>query len=213
MPILHGADLSPFVRKVRFTLALKGVEYESNPVVPFIKTEEFLRISPLGKIPVYEEEGFPIPDSSVIIDYLERTHPTPSLYPADPRDRAQALFYEEYSDTKLTEILGAPFFQRFIRPRFMQQEPDHELVEEVLTEKLPDVFDYLEESIGDGPYLMGSELSIADVAVASPFVNFFISGEAVDAGRWPRLADYVGRLHSVPEWKPIVDSDLSARDA
>ena len=56
MPILHGADLSPFVRKVRFALAIKQIAHEQIPVIPFAKTDEFLALSPLGKIPVYQLE-------------------------------------------------------------------------------------------------------------------------------------------------------------
>jgi glutathione S-transferase len=66
MPTLHGASLSPFVRKVRVALAIKGIEYEQIQIVPFGANEDFKRISPLGKIPVYEDQGQMIPDSSVM---------------------------------------------------------------------------------------------------------------------------------------------------
>ena len=82
---LYGVSLSPFVRKVRAALAIKGVDYDLAPVMPGALDPEFLTKSPLSKVPVWEEGDFALPDSSVICAYLERTRPTPSIYPADAR--------------------------------------------------------------------------------------------------------------------------------
>jgi len=207
MPKLHGVALSPFVRKVRVALAEKGVEYEHIAVMPFGQTPEYLELSPLGKIPCYEDQDTAIPDSSVIIDYLERVHPTPPLYPTDPVERAEALFLEEYADTKVTEVLGTIFRERFVNKNFFQKEPDEAVIKEALEVNIPPVFDYLESRIGDGTYLVGGQFSIADIAVCSPFVNFAVAGESVDAGRWPALADYVQRIHGRPSYKATIESE------
>jgi glutathione S-transferase len=209
MPTLHGVNLSPFVRKVRVALAEKGIAHDQEQVLPFGQTPEFYAISPLGKIPVWQEGDFTLPDSSVIIDYLERTHPEPALYPTDARERAHALWLEEYADTRVVDVLTTVFFQRFVAPTFLQQETDTALVEETLTERIPPVFDYLEQRIGDRDVLVGNHFSIADIAVTSPFVNFRIAGETPDAGRWPKLAGYVDRMFARPAYKPIVEGDTS----
>ena len=79
MPIvIHGAPISPFVRKVRIALAEKGIAYELRPALP--RSEPLLRLNPLGKIPTLEEDGFAVGDSSVICDYLERTRPQPAPF-------------------------------------------------------------------------------------------------------------------------------------
>ena len=207
MPTLHGVTLSPFVRKVRFACAEKGIEYENNPQLPFNQPPEFLAISPLGKIPVWQEGDFTVPDSSVIIDYLERTHPTPPLYPEDPQLRAQALFLEEYADTKLVEVLTTVFFQRFVQKNFFGEEPDQEKIDQALNVDGPPVFEYLENLLGDNDVLVGGVFTIADIAVASPFVNFQLADEKPDASRWPKLAAYVERIHGRPAIKPIVEGD------
>jgi glutathione S-transferase len=149
MPILHGVNLSPFVRKVRVALAEKGIAYDALPQLPFGPREEYRKISPLGKIPCWQDGDFTLPDSTCIIAYLERAHPEPALYPADPKEYARALWYEEYCDTKLVEVLTTVFFQRFVQPRFFKQDPDEELLRKTLTEDLPPVLDYLEAEIGD----------------------------------------------------------------
>ena len=87
MPKLHGANLSPFVRKVRIALAEKGIEYEHEQVLPFGQTPEYMALSPLGKVPCYQDGDVTIPDSSVIIDYIDHVEPNPPLYPTDPGQR------------------------------------------------------------------------------------------------------------------------------
>jgi len=210
MPILHGVPLSPFVRKVLIALAEKSIEFENEPVVPFGQTPEYRAKSPLGKIPCWEDGDVVIPDSSVIIDYLENTHPTPALYPADPVERAAALFLEEYSDSKLVEGLTTVFFQRFVAPNFFKEEPDQAKIDEALNETLPPLFDYLEGRVGDREVLVGEHFSIADIAVTSPFVNHVMVGESVDADRWPKLAGYLERQFARPSIKPIVEAALAA---
>ena len=124
MPKVYGASASPFVRKVRAVLAEKGIAYELDPVIPFNVSPEFKRISPLGKIPVYEDGGRTLPDSSVICAYLERAHPTPALYPKDPYDYGRALWFEEYADTALAGEIGAKiFFPLVVGPLFLGREP------------------------------------------------------------------------------------------
>jgi glutathione S-transferase len=208
MPVLHGVNLSPFVRKVRFALAEKGVSVDLNPVVPFGVSDEFKKLSPLGKIPVYQDDDLVLPDSSVIIDYLEHVHPSPALYPTDPGQRGRALFYEEFADTKLTGALSTIFFQRFVRKTFFQEEADEEIIANVLANELPPILDYVAAELGDDDYLVGNQFSIADIAITTAFVNFQIGGGTVDAERWPTIAAYVDRVFSRPAIKSIVEGDL-----
>jgi len=208
MPKIHGANLSPFVRKVRVALAEKGIAYEQDPVIPFGVSDDFKKISPLGKIPVYEEDGFFVPDSSVIIDYLEHTHPNPPLYPADPKARARTLFIEEYADTRLVEITGTVFFQRFVQANLFKKDPDEALVREAIDERLPPTLDFLEATLGDDEFIVGNQFTVADIAVTSPFVNYVLGGEKLDADRWPTFAAYLARIQGRPSYKPIVEGDL-----
>jgi len=143
MPILHGASGSPFVRKIQVILAEKSIQYEQVSVFPMGVSDEYKRKSPLGKIPCYEDGDFVLPDSSCILAYLERTQPRPPLYPEDAQQFGRALFYEEYSDSKLTETLAPIFFQRFVQPRIFKKEADEKLCREKL-EASGTLFDYLE---------------------------------------------------------------------
>src|ERR1700752_1645834 len=91
---IYGALLSPFVRKVRAVLAEKQVQYALVPANPFEKSENFLKLSPLGRIPALEdEEHRHLADSSVIVEYLEERFPSPALFPKDPYHRARVRWF------------------------------------------------------------------------------------------------------------------------
>ncbi|MGB8363666.1 MAG: glutathione S-transferase family protein [Rhizomicrobium sp.] len=209
--IVYGGSLSPFVRKVRVVLFEKGIEYKLEQINPFAPPPAFVEISPLRRIPVLRDtdiaEPNTVPDSSVIADYLEHKYPTPSLYPRVAFARARALWYEEYADTALFQAAGPGlFFERIVK-KMMGQTPDEAIVAATLNDKLPPIFDYLEREVGSKSYLVGGGFSIADIAVAAPFVNIEHAGERVDAERWPELARYVRAILARPSFKAMIDHE------
>lgn len=202
--VVYGGSISPFVRKVRVVLAEKNVPYSLEQVNPFSPPPEFLKISPLKRIPVLADTDIPepnaIPDSSAICDYLEHKFPSPALYPSDPFQRARALWYEEYADTAFAQAVGPGlFFERVIK-KFLRQQTDEKACATALSEKIPPVFDYLEKEIGDREFLVGNAVSIADIAVCTQLVNFAHAGETLDGKRWPKLAAYSKRIHARPSF-------------
>jgi glutathione S-transferase len=208
MPTLYGSLGSPFVRKAIVALTEKGIAYEHDPVVPFGPNPEYRKISPLGKIPAFRDGDRTLADSSVIIAYLERTHPEPPLYPSDPYEYARALWFEEYGDGGLAPVLGAKiFFPRVIGPRFMNQPTDEVVVQKVIDEEVPPLFDYLEKEIGDKKFLVGNRFTIADIGIATVFVNYQLAGGSVDAKRWPKLAAYLEGIHHRPSFKAVIDKE------
>ena len=164
LPILHGSNISPYVRKVRVALAFKDIEYRSIQQSPFNASVEFKAKSPLSKIPCWEDGDLVLPDSSVIVGYLEHRYPSPSLFPENPEERARALWFEEYADTKVGETVAAVFFQRVVRPNVLKQKTDSKHLEHLLNKALPEVCDYLTACSGDHEYMIGEQFSIADIA-------------------------------------------------
>lgn len=208
-----GAGLSPFVRKVRIALAEKGIAYEHDPMVPFGVSAEYKRKHPLGKIPLLEVDGRPIPDSSAICAYLEKIQPQPALYPSDPYDHARAIWFEEFADGGL--INGAvPFFQqRVLQPLFFKKPGDEALVEKAASETLPPLFDYLEQELGGDDYLVGNRFTIGDLSVGSILVNYRHGKGVIEAKRWPKLAAYLERVLARPAFKGLIEEDLRAIQA
>lgn len=210
-PILHGSNISPYVRKVRVALAYKGIEYDNVQQIPFGAPPEFVAKSPLSKIPCWEEGELILPDSSVILSYLEHRYPDPPLLAAAPGPRARALWFEEYGDSKVSVTLAGVFFERVVKPAIFKQETNQAVIDHLLKQELPQIFDYLTQCLGEDDFMVGGAFSIADIALTTPFVNFAIAGERVDAERWPRIAAYVERVHSLPCYAPIVAGDHPGR--
>ncbi|MFN8544239.1 MAG: glutathione S-transferase family protein [Candidatus Binatia bacterium] len=210
MPTVLGASASPFVRKVRVVLAEKGIAYDHKPVRPRSTNPEFRKVSPLGKIPAFVDGDFAICDSSVICAYLERVHPAPAMYPHPPKDFARALWYEEYGDTVLAQ--GATFgtFGRKIVAPLSGQPVDEAAIRKTVEEELPPVFDWLEGEVGTREFLVGERFSIADVSIATHFVNFRHAGFDVDAARWPRLASWVTHHLARPIFVQLAAEDRQA---
>ena len=189
----------------------RASEYDSVQQNPFGDQPEYRKKSPLQKIPCWEEGDLILPDSSVILSYLESRYPEPPLLPADPGKRARALWFEEYGDTKVAETLALVFFQRVVRPNVLKQDPDQKVIDYALTKSLPEAFDYLTKCLGDDEFMVGGAFSLADIALTTPFVNFAMAGEKVDSARWPKIAAYVERIHGLPCYAPIVAEHVPGR--
>ena len=206
--ILHGVSLSPFVRKVRAVLHLKSIDYEIVNVMPGGMDSEFLKKSPLSKIPVWEEEGWTLPDSSAICAYLERTKPEPAVYPSDPREFARALFWEEYADTRLNESASPVFFQRVVHGKFFKQPVDEEIVRRHLDEVLPSVFDQLEELFVGS--VDAGQLTVAAISVWSFFVNLDHAECPLDPKAWPGLASFLETMGQNEVLHALVEEERAA---
>jgi glutathione S-transferase len=211
MRTVLGVSASPFVRKVRVVLAEKKLEYTLEPVFPGPQAPaDWRKLSPLGKVPAYRDGDRVLADSSVISAYIEKTSPEPPLYPSDPYDYARALWFEEYADGGLVNVFGAKiFFQRVLGPRFFNQPTDESVVKNALENEVPPMLDYLEGQL-TGDFLVGNRLTIGDISVGSQFVNLRYAGVAVDAGRWPKLAAYVGRILSRPSFAALIKEETAA---
>ncbi len=206
---LIGSAVSPFVRKVRVAMALKGLAYDLTEISIFDPPDWFARVSPLKRIPVLrdrERAGAVLNDSSVIIAYLEAAYPEHPLYPSDPWDRARALWIEEYMDTEFAFCMGMGVFRpRFVSPR-MGKPVDEALVQKTLTEHAPKFYRYLEGEVAGKEWFVGGAMTIADIAVATQFANMRLSGEAPDSDVYPHLAAFVVRALAIP-----VFADLTPR--
>jgi len=211
MAVLYGVNASPFVRKVRVALAEKDIPHEREDVIPINVTPEFKKISPLGKIPAFRDGDKVLSDSSIICAYLERTHPTPALYPSDPYEYARALWFEEYGDTALANAIGPKiFFKKVVAPIFFNQPADDAEIKKSADEELPPLFDYLESQLGGGSFIVGKQVSIGDIGIATQFVNLRLAGFGVDPARWPKLARYVAGMHERPAFAALIAEEKAS---
>ena len=207
-----GSYVSPYVRKVLACLALKGLDYEIDPITPFYGDDEFERLSPLRRIPVLIEGDLTLCDSSVICAWLDDAYPQRPLLPSGATDRAHARWLEEYADTRLGDVfIWGLFYQKRVHPAVWGEPGDIARVEKTLAEDAPAVLDYLEGELPASGFLFGA-IGLADIALASFFRNAFYAGFAVDAARWPKTAAFVDRVLACDcfaRFKPFEDAQMS----
>jgi glutathione S-transferase len=123
---LYTSPASPFGQRITIAARAKGIDIEFvRPPSAGVKSPEFLAINPIGKIPVLlTEKGGVIPESAVILDYLEDRFPTPSLRPRDPEQRARVTTAIHLMDT----YVMAPVIRLF--PHLNPAQRDDRTVEQ-----------------------------------------------------------------------------------
>lgn len=198
-----GNYISPYVRKILVCLELKGLDYEIDPIAPFVGNDEFSRLSPLRRIPVLIDNDLVLNDSSVICQYLEDRHPTPAIYPRDIADRAQARWLEEYADTRLADCLTwRLFYQLAIKRHIFGEAADEAVVQHAREVEIPATLDYLENRLPDDGFVFGA-LSIADISIASFFRTASFVRYTIDAARWPRSAALIAQVQALPVFQKL----------
>ncbi len=205
--ILYGSSISPFVRKTLAYIAEKGLTVEVKQPGLRSQDPEFRQCSPFGKMPGFRDGDFTIADSTAIITYLEAKHPEPCLLPAEPKARARTIWYEEFADTILTAAGGKMFFNRIVAPKFLGQQGDLAVADKAEKEELPPLLDYLEKVLPASGFLVEDRLTLADIAVASPFVNLAHMGISVNATTYPKLAAYVDKILARPSFAPLIAAE------
>lgn len=159
---LHGFSISNYANMVKHCLIEKGVEFEQLDVRPN-QDDDFLAISPMGKVPCLETPDGYLTETSAILDYLDEVHPDPPMYPSQPFERAKAReimrVSELYIELPARRHLAAAFFGA---PR--SEEAFADVRPQV--EKGVRAFNQL---VDFGPYVMGSEFGNADVVVYHTF--------------------------------------------
>jgi glutathione S-transferase len=205
---IHGVPFSVHTRKVVWAAREKGLPYEMVTVIPINPPPGWAKLSPLGKIPVLRMGTVDVVDSSVICQYLERLHPEPALYPAEPNAFARALWLEEFVDGGLApHVLAGLLRERVFASRFLGRAPDEGVIKRSLEHEIPPKLAYLEGAL-EGDYMVGSALTIADLTVASILLNFTYAGERL--APYPKLERHLRARLRDPKMKPAFAAEFEA---
>ena len=87
---LYDAAACPFCARVRIALQLKEIAYETVEVDLHERLSWIYDLNVSGRVPVLDDGGYVLPESAVIMEYLDERYPDRPLLPADARDRATA---------------------------------------------------------------------------------------------------------------------------
>ncbi|RVT43441.1 glutathione S-transferase family protein [Sphingobium algorifonticola] len=205
--ILYGMRPSPFVRKVLLFAAEKGIALDLQPAGLGRGNDIFEKASPFGKMPGFADADFAISDSSAIVHYLDAQYPEPALIPAEPRARARTIWYDEFADTILFATGGKLFWNRIVAPKFMKVPSDAAVADAAERDELPRLFTYLESVIPDSGFLVEDRLTLADIAVASPFINLAYCCPPVDKALYPRICSWLSAMKARPAFAAVLEAE------
>jgi len=172
---LYDAPRCPYCARVRIVLAEKDVEHEVVEIDLRDRPVWIYEKNATGRVPVIEEDGWTLPESAVIMEYLEERYPEPPLLPVDPVDRAEARL-RAFRAVELT----APYYA-------LRRGEDG--ARELLDAELG----LLDRILADRPWLGGRAYGLADVAVV-PWVLRASETMGVALEPFAALSGWLARL-------------------
>ncbi len=206
---LYAIPYSTNVERVALALGHKGVAAEVIMCDPADRSP-IRDASGQDLVPVLDDGGFAVTDSSRIIEHLERRFPDPPLFPAEPARQAEVRVFVDWFDRVWK---GPP---NAIDAELSRPEPDHVRIA-ALEHELRSTLDVFEAMLDGRDHLMSAEFSAADCA-AFPFLKYGLwiqdsdderfhqilaRNLALDAGH-PRMAAWIRRVSAHPGVDGIV---------
>lgn len=204
---IFGPGYSTYVRTVRMVLEEKGAPYELVEV-DLLKGEHrqpaHLARNPFGTVPAFDHDGFGLYESRAIATYLDRILPGPRLTPAEPKAEARML--------QIQGIVDSYAYDAAIRTIFIQRAlvgaqggTVDEAAIAAARPKAELALAEIERLMGEGPWLVGAEVTLADLWLAPVLAYFRMvpEGQAAMAAR-PGLAAWFERIAARPSFERTI---------
>jgi glutathione S-transferase len=200
-PTLYDLDHSPFAARVRIAARAKGAALDSVAPPGGVRSAAYRRINPIGLVPaLLLEDGTVLPESEIIVEYLDERFPEPRLLPVAAADRARCRLISRVADLYLAPALKE-LFERTKGPA------DAAEVGRMIG-PVRDALAVIDGLLGRGRYAMGDILTSADCALAP--LLFFVERCAPLAPDAPllggaRLGAYWEAVRRHPSVAPVLE--------
>jgi glutathione S-transferase len=228
---LYNAPHSTCSQKVRICLAEKGLAFEDiRPDLGKGKDQlkpEYLKLNPNGVVPTLVDGDAVIVDSSVISEYLDEKYPSPKLSPDDVAQRAKMRAWMRYFEEVPTAAVRVPSFNMGFLPRFAglderrfrDEQSDIRPIRkhfyrrmgttgfkradvEAALEQIDSTCARMEAALVDGPWLMGTQYTLADIVVTPSTDRMADLGySGIWTGKYPRVTAWYARMQARPAFQ------------
>ena len=230
---LHQFRHSPYCLKVRMALAAKKLEYRTVEITPAIGQIDIFQKTGQRKLPVLFDNEITIHNSSSIIRHLEKIQIEPKLIPENPKERSQAQIIENWADTTLAksikivfleEIMKSPSLFSSLSPnkisgsmqKFFVNMPINigsqisGLINHKEKESLKQNLEYLTNLIEKEKFLVGKELSIADISVACQLSLLSFPNSSGETLKGKGCSIYINdpTLKNLFKWRDSIEDKL-----
>ena len=197
---LFAHPFSSYCQKVLIALWADGTEFayrmldQDHPE----NMEELERHWPFRLFPLLLDDGVPVVETSCIIEHLQAKHSGPNRWIPEGDPGRRVRFLDRFLDLHVMNNMSCPVFNA-IRP---EGQRDPYGVEQAMG-RLRTAYDWLEANLGDGPWAIGEQFTLADCAAAP---SLFYADWVLEIGSTrPRLTAYRARLLAHPAVARAVD--------
>lgn len=219
MRVLHQFKISHFAEKARWALDFKGLEYRRHEVL-FGAGQVLLKLRTGSRqVPVLEDDGRIVADSTAILDHLDARYPEAPLWPADPEEKAAAREAVAWADDKIGKgvrgyllasarhdprLRGASAVARALGPGLIRVTSDYCGYDSLeLAEKdFPQVLLELKGRLGSSAYLVGDRFTAADLTACALINPLYAPPASPLRSRWSKQRP---PLASDPAFAPVFD--------
>jgi len=188
------------VQKVMWCIDELGVAHE-HIHIPFGRAKEdpaYLAINPNGRVPTIEEDGFILWESNSCVRYIAARFGAGSLWPTDPRVRADA---ERWMDWQLA-TLSEPSDTIFIGLVVKKQEQRDMAAIAAATKRLNELWTIVDKVLATRKFVAGNDLTIGDIPMGIAVHRWFTI--PVERDRHPNVEGWYSRLIDRPAFKKNV---------
>jgi glutathione S-transferase len=227
---LYNAPQSTCSQRVRFVLNGKKIPFDEvklNLLEGDQLKPDYLKLNPNGVVPTLDHDGAIVIDSTVITEYLDEVAPKTSFTPESPVERARMRALMHFIDEMAAAAVRVPTFnlaflpsfQKMSREAFVAMAESKPLRREFMLAmgqtgfpksemdaalaRLRRTYERMDAEIekGSGPWLLGKDISLADVAVMPALVRM----DDLGLPGWrdlPRIVTWFDNIRAHPAFKP-----------
>lgn len=204
MRVLYHLPLSPYARKVRLALAEKRLPFEPRTEKVWERRPEYLALNPAGTVPtLVEDNGFVVPESGAICEYLEEAYPDLGLLGRTLAERVEVRRLVAWFDGKFAQEVTRNLYGEKVMKRLARRgNPDAAAMRTGFV-ALRYHMEYLGWLAETRKWLAGSALSLADFAAAAHLSALDFIGD-VDWGVSPAAKEWYARIKSRPSFRGLL---------
>src|SRR5919197_1628080 len=233
MLVLYHNDMSLCAQKVRVCLAEKGLEWESRHLVLRAGEHQqpwYLKLNRRAVVPTLIDGDQVVPESNVILEYLDEAYPDPPLAPKRPYDRARMRLWTKQLDEDLHDAsaailsFGIAFRHQYLErgelgkkmleqiPNIFKRERRRDVIEKgtnsqhfrIAVQRMVQLLDEMEEALAQQQWLAGDDYSLADVAFTPYLARLEHLNIIGMVSERRRVADWYARCKQRPSFHDAI---------
>ena len=172
-----------------------------------LTTAEYLALNQNGMVPTLVDGDFSLWESNAIMQYLADTVPGNTLFPKDPKTRADILRWQCWELAHYNKALGVLSYEAIVKPMLMGEEANAATVEWAVGE-LNRFAPVLESHLGNREFVVGNDVTLADYSLIH--IHMFKDEVPFDWSPFPNINDYYRCIGSLPHWTFSLPANMEA---